>query len=73
MIRESQFIKSGLLALLLTTLNNERVVRIVLLTSLLTLDVPPRRFEVLATTTGLGLTLTTTVGVINWVHTHSAN
>jgi len=45
----------------------------VLLTSLLTLHVTPRGLEVLTTTTGLGLTLTTTIGVINWVHTHSAN
>ena len=42
-------------------------------TGLLTLRVSPRGLEVLTTTTGLGLTLTTTVGVIDWVHTHPAN
>ena len=50
-----------------------KVLVLVLATGLLTLGVSPRRLEVLTTTTGLGLTLTTTVGVIDGVHAHSAN
>ena len=61
------------LALLLTALDDEGVRNLLLLTSLLTLQLTPRRAEVLTTTTGLGLTLTTTVRVIDWVHTHSAD
>lgn len=39
----------------------------------LPLGVSPRRLEVLTTTTRLGLTFTTTIGVIDRVHTHSTN
>ena len=67
-------IERGLLSLVLATIfDDEGVGRVVLFTSLLTLDVSPGRLEVLTTTTGLGLTLTTTVRVIHGVHAHSAN
>ena len=69
MIRER-----GLAALILTTVfDDEGVGRIMLLTCLLTFGVTPRRLKVLTTTTGLGLTLTTTVRVVDWVHAHSAD
>ena len=59
--------------LFLAARNDEFVGRLILLASFLTFGVPPWRLEVLTTTTGLGLTLTTTVGVIDRVHTHTAN
>ena len=51
--------------LFLAARNDEFVGRFILLASFLTFGVPPWRLEVLTTTTGLGLTLTTTVGVID--------
>lgn len=36
-------------------------------------ELTPRRHEVLATATTLGLTLTTTVRVIDWVHRHTTH
>ena len=59
--------------LFLAARNDEFVGRLILLASFLTFGVPPWRLEVLTTTTGLGLTFTTTVRVIHWVHTHTTN
>ena len=54
-------------------LHDEHIGRLAETAGLLALDVTPRGLQVLTTTTGLGLTFTTTVGVVDGVHTHTAH
>ena len=54
-------------------LDNEHAGRLALVAGLLTLRVAPWARKVLATTTGLRLTFTTTVRVIDWVHGHTTD
>ena len=64
----------GLLLLrLVARLDNEHTGWLALVAGLLTLRVAPWARKVLTTTTGLRLTFTTAVGVIDWVHRHTTD
>lgn len=63
----------GLALLGLAALNDEAIARLAEATGLLPLNVSPWGAKVLATTTGLGLAFTTTIGVVDGVHRHTAN
>ena len=52
---------------------HDELIRVAPLAGLLTFKLAPWSFEVFATTTGLGTTFTTTVRVIDWVHTHTTD
>ena len=56
----------------IATLDDE-LIRVAPLAGLLTFELAPWSLEVLATTTGFGTTFTTTVRVIDWVHTHTTD
>lgn len=56
----------------IATLDDE-LIRVAPLAGLLTFELAPWSLEVLAATTGFGTTFTTTVRVIDWVHTHTTD
>ena len=67
-----EIVRNGLL-LGVTILHDELVRGLLLVASLLTLRVAPGAEKVLTTTTGLGTTFTTTVRMVDRVHTHTAD
>jgi hypothetical protein len=61
------------LLLSVTALNDKFIGGLLLVPSFLAFDVAPGALQVLATTTGFASAFTTTVRVVDRVHTHTAN